>query len=384
MSMATSIRRRSLATVLNYLNERLPAIQAAVLLTISGMKLDAGPCDADYEEGLRTTTAALIEYSVRHLAGFSDDPALVRAVAQVRCAVQRGVGIDIVMMRYIVAHGQFSEFVMEAAEEIDVASLRELGRRLDELLQTLTSAVVREYRLEEARHSQSDQYRLEVTRSLLAGKRLDTGLAYEFNDAWHVGLIGGGEVDVILEYLLALASKYGCQLFSVSLGTETMWAWLGKRSRPNLEVQKWQVDDLLISLAVGEPAYGLDGWRLTHQEAQVAREVALHGRAGVVRCVDVLLDGAVLRDETIAKALMATYLVPLDTLRVGGDAARQLLMAYIKCQRRVAKTATVLGITRKTVEHRLRDIEDVLGRPLATCTAELEVALRLEYAKAQS
>lgn len=282
-------------------------------------------------------------------------------------------------MRYIAAHGRFSEFVMEAGGEVDISSLRELGRRQAELLQTLTSAVVREYRREQARHSQSDQYRLELARSLLAGKRLDIDLAYELKDAWHVGLIGGGDVYLVLKCLLALALEHGCQLFSVSLGTETMWAWLGQRSRSNLEVHKWQVHDGLVSLAVGEPAYGLDGWRHTHQEAQIAREVALHGRAGVVRCVDVLLDGAVLRDETVGKALMATYLVPLDTLRVGGDAARQLLMVYIKCQRRVAKTATVLGITRKTVEHRLRDIENVLGRPLTTCFAELEVALRLEY-----
>lgn len=383
-SVATSTQRRSLAAVLNYLNERLPTIQSAVLLTTHGMKASTAACDADYEEGLRTTTAALLEYSLQHLAGVSYDPTLIQAVAQVRRAVQRGVGIEVVMMRYIAAHGRFSEFVMEAAGELDTSSLRELCRRQDELLQTLTSAVVREYRLEQARLTQSDQWRLELVRSLLAGKRLDFDLAYEFNDAWHVGFIGGGDVSIILKSLLVMALEYSCQLFSVYLGTETMWAWLGRRSQANLEVHKWQVHDSLVSLAVGEPAYGLDGWRLTHQEAQIARKVALHGRAGVVRCVDVLLDSAVLRDETIAKALMTTYLVPLDALRVGGDAARQLLMAYIRCQRRVAKTATVLGITRKTVEHRLRDIENVLGRPLATCIAELEVALRLEHVRNQS
>ena len=35
-------------------------------------------------------------------------------------------------------------------------------------------------------------------------------------------------------------------------------------------------------------------------------------------------------------------------------------------------------MARHTVEKRLRDIEEALGRPLGTCLAELEVALRLQ------
>jgi hypothetical protein len=349
------------------------------LLAICEVKTDAAVSDADYEDGLRTATAALIEYSLRHLAGFSDDPIPVQAFAQVRRAVQRGVSIEVVMMRYIAAHGQFSEFVMDAAGEVDIPSLRELGRGQDELLQTLTSAVAREYRREQARHSQSDQYRLEMVRRLLAGKRLDIDLDYEFDDTWHVGLIASGSAEAISTALAILALDYSCQTISVSLGTKTIWAWLGKRNRSGLKVHEWQGYDDLVSLAVGEPAYGLDGWRLTHHEAQIARQVALHGRAGIVRCLDVLLDAAVLRDETISRALMATYLAPLDTLRIGGEVGRNTLATYLKCQRCIAKTAAVLKITRKTVESRLRDIENALGRPLTTCFAELEVALRLEH-----
>lgn len=378
MSAATVVRRRSLADVLDHLRERLPAIQSAVLSAIYEVKTDVTAHDVDYEEGLRTTTGALIEYSLRHLAGPLDDPMPVQAVAQVRRAVQHGVSIEVVMMRYIAAHGQFSEFVMDAAGEVDILSLRELGRRQDELLRTLTSAVAREYRLEQARHSQSDHYRLELVRSLLAGKRLDIDLDYEFDDVWHVGLIASGDAKAISKTLEVLAFNHNCRLLQVPLGTNTMWVWLSKRHQSSLEVHKWQDHDESVSLAVGEPAYGLDGWRLTHYEAQVARNVALHGRAGVVRCVDVLLDAAVLRDETISQALMRNYLSPLDSVRFGGDVARNTLSIYLMCQRSVSKTAGVLGVTRKTVESRLRDIEVALDRPVISCLAELEVALRLE------
>ena len=273
---------------------------------------------------------------------------------------------------------------MDAAGDVDMLALRDLRRRQDELLRALTSAAVEEYRLEKSRQSGSDsQYRLEVVRDLLAGKRLSIDLGYDL-DLWHVGLIATGEPNVTSKTLESLALHHGCRLLSVPLAAETTWAWLGKRDQSDIPVGEWHGHGKLTSLAMGEPAYGFDGWRSTHHEAQVARQVALHGRTGVVRCVDVLLDAAVLRDETISGALMKTYLTPLDSLRIGGDVARDTVISYLRCQLNVAKTAAVLGVNRKTVENRLRDIEKSLGRPLPRCLAELEVALRLEQKNTSS
>jgi hypothetical protein len=366
--------------VLDHLRERLPAIQSAVLLTIYEVKTDVTVRDADYEEGLRTTTAAVIEYSLRHLAGLSDGSVPVEAVAQVRRAVQRGVSIETVLIRYIAAHGQLSEFMMDAASEVDLPSLRELGRRQDELLRALTSAVAQEYRLEQQRQRKSiNQYRLEVIRNLLAGHRLDTDLDYDFDGTWHTGLIATGDSDGISRTLTTIASSHNCRLLSVSLGSETVWAWLGRRKESNVEI--YELGDGVVSVAAGDSAHGLDGWRLTHHEAQAARHVALHRGVGVVRFADVLLDAAVLRDEAISGALTRAFLAPLDTLRISGDAARSTLTSYLECQLNIAKTASALGVTRKTVENRLREIEKSLGRPLSGCLAELEVALRLEAKK---
>ena len=43
-----------------------------------------------------------------------------------------------------------------------------------------------------------------------------------------------------------------------------------------------------------------------------------------------------------------------------------------------ASAAALLGVTRRTIENRLRTIELKLGQPVVQCGAELEVALRLE------
>jgi DNA-binding PucR family transcriptional regulator len=63
---------------------------------------------------------------------------------------------------------------------------------------------------------------------------------------------------------------------------------------------------------------------------------------------------------------------------MSGGVARQTMAVYLKCQLNVAKTAAVLKVNRKTIEGRLREIENVLARPLSSCFAELGVALRLE------
>lgn len=378
MSTATEARRPSLASVLDNLYDRLPAIQSAVLLAVYEVKADVTMRDADYEEGLRTTTAAVVEYSLRHLAGLADALIPPEAVAQVRCAVQRGVSIETVLIRYIAAHGQLSKFTMDAAHA-DLPSLRELGRRQDELLRALTCAVAQEYRLEQRRQCKSvNQRRLDAVRNLLAGGRLDTDLNYSFDDVWHTGLIAAGDSEAITRMLSAISSSHNCRILSVSLGSETVWAWLGRRRESNVEIDGCNLGDDVVSVAAGDSAYGLDGWRLTHYEAQAARHVALHRGAGFVRYADVLLDAAVLRDEAVSVALTRAFLAPLDTLRISGNVARDTLTIYLECKRNVAKTASALGVMRKTVENRLREIEKSLGRPLSGCLAELEVALRLE------
>jgi hypothetical protein len=91
-----------------------------------------------------------------------------------------------------------------------------------------------------------------------------------------------------------------------------------------------------------------------------------------------LLEAAMLQQETLATSLVEIFLSPLDGLGYRGQTARDTLRAYFESKRNVSSTAHRLGVVRNTVESRLREIEERLGRPLHTCSAQLEVALRLE------
>jgi DNA-binding PucR family transcriptional regulator len=143
-----------------------------------------------------------------------------------------------------------------------------------------------------------------------------------------------------------------------------------------------------VMFALGEPARGIEGWRQTHRQAQAALVVALR-RSGiqsptqektvtVTRYADVALLATALKDELLARALIDTYIAPLEDPRGGDPVLCETLRAYLAAERSVSSTAAALGVVRKTVENRLRAIEEKLGRSLHPCPVELEVALRLD------
>jgi hypothetical protein len=291
-----------------------------------------------------------------------------------------------VLRRYIAGQALLADFIMEEADRSgfsgNEAALRHhLRTTQTPLLERLTASVVEEYNdeLERSRRS-PEQRRAEIVLRLLSGKQPDAvelaELDYDF-DAWHIGMIvSGGKAAQALRGVRAL----GCERLVVFRSERTLWLWLGRRRKPTVaEVKRLSVERPAdVSLATGEPRRGIEGWCLTHQEAQAALLVALRKPPGVTRCPDVLLEAAVLQQTALATSLAETFLVPLDGLRYRGQTARDTLRAYFEANRNASSTANRLGVARNTVESRLREIEERLGRPLHTCSAQLEVALRLE------
>jgi DNA-binding PucR family transcriptional regulator len=133
-----------------------------------------------------------------------------------------------------------------------------------------------------------------------------------------------------------------------------------------------------VSLAVGEPRRGLEGWRLTHHEAKAAQQVMLLRPQPLIQASDVVLLAAVLRDDLLARSLRETYLAPLDEIGDPGGILRGTLRAYFEAGFNAATAAAALQVDRHTVQRRLRKVEEALGRVLQASHAEIEVALLLE------
>ena len=176
-----------------------------------------------------------------------------------------------------------------------------------------------------------------------------------------------------------LAEELGCRSLLVPRGPKTAWAWLGAQRSVSVSEFERLASSLgaSVSFAIGEPRQGIDGWRLTHQEAQTALSIMLRGNERLVRCADVVLLAAATRDDTIARFLLDAYLRPLEQ-RKDGETLKRTLRSYLAASCHAASAAVSLRVDRHTVQRHLGKIEETLGRPLDSCRAELEVALQVK------
>jgi hypothetical protein len=225
-----------------------------------------------------------------------------------------------------------------------------------------------------------DARRAALVRRLLTGDlQADPDrLPYEF-DAEHIGLIARGpDAQNLME---DLAATLCCGLLTVAPNSATAWGWLGtKHGFGVVELEQAlsvRTSPAAASLAVGEPARGLPGWRLTHHQARHALRVAVRRPQKLTRYSDVALVAAALKDRGLGRALVGRYIAPLQTARIGTEVLRDTLRVYLELGGNISSAAASLGTARKTVESRLRVIEECIGCSLRPCPPEVVVALHL-------
>jgi DNA-binding PucR family transcriptional regulator len=341
--------------------------------------------DAEYVTGARAAVMEAVDYGLmaieRGQESFTSIPPA--AVAQARRAARNSVSLDRVLLRYNAGHTLLEDFVMQEAEHSEFAgqriALRPVLRTQGALLDHFTASIANEYQheVERAAHSPELRHTEHVQRLLAGAPAHASELGYEF-DAEHLGLIAMGARAG--ETVRSLAAELGRELLSVSRSEETVWAWFGgKRTLAIADIERLLSvrEPAGVSLAIGGPGSGIDGWRLTHRQAQAAMLIALRRPQRLTLYSDVALLAAVLRDPELARSLVEIHLSPLDSQK-NGAVSRATLRAYFAAGCNAATAAAALGCDRHTVERRLHTIETRLGRLLHTCHAELEVALRLE------
>jgi AcrR family transcriptional regulator len=404
------------AGVVRRLRARREELVGALFARVrAGALASSGDDDAEYVSGLRAAVYATVEYvltGIERGVGWEGSIPVV-AAEQARRAARVGVPLETVLRRYLAGHTLFERFVMDEAargeengipptpREAVQGALRAQAAVLDRLLERIAG----EYGDELQRMRRSpEQRRCERVRRLLEGAAVEdgavdeAGLDYELEGRWHLGVIATGTGAA--QAVRGLAVKGDRQLLSVERGERSVWAWLGGRER----FAVWEVERVIgtgshppsdgvephgmeshppgVVLAIGEPARGVEGWRLTHQQARAALVVALRrrgpGGGAVTRYADVALLASALKDEGLSRALIEVYIAPLEDRRGGDRMLLQTLRAYFAAERNVSSAAAALGIARNTLESRLRTIEVKLGRTLHPCPPELEVALRLD------
>jgi PucR C-terminal helix-turn-helix domain len=366
------------------LRARRPEIEQAIGDRInSSVPHPASRGSPDYEAGLRGAIRAVVGYSLDALEQGPEwsGPVPPLAAAQARRAARVGVNLGTIQRRYFAGYREFGEFVMSEIERIGFLNngevMHHLRRMQEAMLEHLAAGIEHEYNHEH--ESIGSSRRAEIVQRLLSGEPVEAAelveLDYEIDTHWHLGLIASGPG--IENVVQALKARYGCKLLSVTFNSRVC-AWLGMEEAPAGNDERLSTTGHAeLSLAIGEPGRGFDGWRLTHHQARAAFAVALRRPERIAWYADTRLLAAALQNETLARSLTQRYLVPLSAQADRGAKLRHTLKTYIDLECNATSAAHGLGVGRHTVESRVHTAERLIGSTLRDCLPELDVALRL-------
>jgi hypothetical protein len=211
------------------------------------------------------------------------------------------------------------------------------------------------------------QRNAQMLRAIFDGACIDAGeFGYDLLGR-HVGVVAEGPTaSVVLEQM---GQQLGVPSFVVTAADKMAWGWLATD-----RLEEPPAAD--VRLGVGDPMTGIDGFRTTHRQAALACDVAARLHAHVCRYDDVTIEAAALRDERAARVFVERELGPLASLGERNNRLRATLDAFLVAGHSEAAAGYQLQVKDRTVAHRLRICEDILGRPIGSRAAELQTALR--------
>lgn len=373
------------AALLVRLQARRAEIEQAALTRVHAISTSSEVTDPAYADGLRAAVSTALDYGFAAIEqGERRAPSFPPLLlAQARLAARNGVDLHTVLRRYFAGYSLLGDFLIEEADRSDAMDGSELKRLLRTqavLFDRLIAAVSDEHSREaDSRWRTIEQRRVERVERLLGGELLDTSdLAYEF-DLLHIGLVATGAAAA--ETIRELGAALDCRLLLVRPDPDKVWGWLGRhRSLDTADVEQYASEQAPFdfTLAIGEPSRGIAGWRLSHYQAAAALAIPERREQSVVRYADVALLASAIRDDLLVRSLHQLYLAPLEASRGLSEMARETLRAYFDADRNISSAAALLAINRNTVAKRLLEIEKRIGRPVASCAAELEILLQLE------
>ena len=383
-------RLREFGPLAAVLRSRLPDLEEKVFATIRPVGAELEITERpDYLTGTRALVAGSLSYCINCLErGLKEEKVPESVVSQGARAARMGVSAETLAMRLAAGKQVVIREVegMVAAGEVVATTdqVRRFQEEVERIGAHIISAVLEEYSKERLRAATPQEERqLELVRAVLAGVSLAPDerslLGYRFEGRNHLAVVAAG--DAARKELTAAAARLGVDVLALPLRPGLSWGWFGaSRPLPSEELLAI-LDGGSGRFAVGQPQQGLDGFRLSHEQARAAARVAEllpEGRTGVVRWRDVALCAALLERPRLARSLVRELLTPLDGLRISGKEARETLRAYFACGGNGASAASLLGVDRRTVAYRLKEIEGRLGRQINHCAPELQAALALE------
>jgi PucR C-terminal helix-turn-helix domain/GGDEF-like domain len=349
------------------------------------MERDSPVRDAEYLMGLREAVSRGVDYAIEILA--SREPSgrqvPVPLITQARLAARQGIGMDVVLRRYLAARMLLNHFLLEEAARIDLHDplvIQDVSAAHETAFNNILTMATKEYEQEVEIASASPDSRLtQRVQRLLAGESVGTTLLDYDLELNHLGLVALSPD--AKPHIRRLAKQIGGHTLSVAISNEEIWAWIGTvGSVDPLEVSDWAKDQwpASVPLGIGEPAEAPSGWRRSHTQAKAASGIAARSSAGATLYRDVVLLASASSDPLLLAAMRDLYLRPLGPADQQGVTLRKTLRVYFDADRNSSSAAAALGVSRQTVTNRLRNAEERLHKPVNECGDLLQAAIHLE------
>ncbi|MEB3029998.1 PucR family transcriptional regulator [[Mycobacterium] nativiensis] len=191
------------------------------------------------------------------------------------------------------------------------------------------------------------------------------------------------DATVFLETLaVQIATRLGApRPLTLPAGGRMLWVWLATTGVPDLReiarLKEFRQHRPKVHLAAGIPAAGVEGFRVTHEEALRAYRIAAEtDPAPVTLYRDVELVSCLAADIAALSRLVRRELGGLAERGAATDRLRQTALVYLE-QGSMAKAAESLSVHKNTVLYRMQQVEELLPQPLDERRMPLEVALRV-------
>jgi hypothetical protein len=353
--------------------------------------------DASIEENVAT-----LLHVFEHGSPPDDIGAPAAAVEYARRLAQRGVPIIALIRAYRVGHGRFLSRCIDelGARSQDASLTAAVTSRMADVsfryIDRVSEEVISAYQHER------DNWLLTQTavraarvRVLLGGQPIDidateSALGYRLRQR-HIGLIAwvtdtprGSEGLTRLDQLASAAARVlgspGRPLF-VPRDETLAWIWLAASGDMVVSgealAKAFDNGDSSVRIVAGEPGYGLDGFRLTHQQAVRTQDLALAAKPGsrLTTFANVGAVALICADMSAARSWVWGMLADLAVDDEPHARLRETLQVFLSTGS-YTTTAERLVLHKNSVQYRIRKAEDALGGPISDRGADLELALR--------
>ena len=353
--------------------------------------------DASIEENVAT-----LLHVFEHGSPPDDIGAPAAAVEYARRLAQRGVPIIALIRAYRVGHGRFLSRCIDelGARSQDASLTAAVTSRMADVsfryIDRVSEEVISAYQHER------DNWLLTQTavraarvRALLGGQPIDidateSALGYRLRQR-HIGLIAwvtdtprGSEGLTRLDQLASAAARVlgspGRPLF-VPRDETLAWIWLAASGDMVVSgealAKAFDNGDSSVRIVAGEPGHGLDGFRLTHQQAVRTQDLALAAKPGsrLTTFANVGAVALICADMSAARSWVWGMLADLALDDEPHARLRETLQVFLSTGS-YTTTAERLVLHKNSVQYRIRKAEDALGGPISDRGADLELALR--------